>query len=127
MKTEKEEAMQNFKAQIEELFKNFDQGVSNLIDLASEFIKPHKKYRIITAPHSDTERELSNIESYAQIKNIMILGKEENSFCLSEYEFDSKAEIKAFIKGYQYGLGYMGSGLYWLDLPEDDKDWDDLG
>lgn len=72
-----------------------------------------KKYRIITIPSSDDEKDFENIIDFKGAEKH--IKKNENLFCTGEHSFDTKEELEAFIKGYESAIGFLGGGLFFTN------------
>jgi hypothetical protein len=66
--------------------------------------------KLFAAPSSDTEREYEDLTYMACIKK----AKKLKDTTAQEFLFESTKELKAFIKGYEYGVGYLGNGFWHL-------------
>lgn len=68
------------------------------------------KYKIIIAPSSDDEREVAEIaHTYKEAQELMRKGEH----TMFEFTYDTFAELRAFIRGYETGIGYTGEG-FWI-------------
>lgn len=71
-------------------------------------INAMEKFRVLIAPCSDNEDVFYNASNFEEAVEISKI----NGDGVSIHEFDTDAERKAFILGYQAGIGWMGDGVF---------------
>lgn len=71
------------------------------------------KYIVAVVGGSDEEDLFERAETVDQARRI---AKRHDCSSYEEYKFDTPEEVAAFVKGYEYGVGWMGDGLYYVKL-----------
>ena len=69
-----------------------------------------KKYKLITVPSSDDEKEFENAGSFDEAAEII---KNKDTIA-GEFAFDTEKEREIFIEGYMHAIGYLGQGLHFV-------------
>lgn len=70
-------------------------------------------YKIFIVPDSSEENQFENISTY---QDAIFLADKINSTG-KEFVFNTLQERDAFIQGYSAGVGYLGSGLFYIENP----------
>lgn len=73
--------------------------------------RKRKPFSVIICPSSDEEdsSKLEAADTYRKLRNLLDKGVLSS---MSEFEFDTEAELDAFIEGYTAGCGWLGDGWY---------------
>lgn len=67
-------------------------------------------FKLLLIPSSDDERAIENANSLTEAAQLA----QNTGAHYVELSFDTEQERDACIKGYQAGIGYLGSGLFFV-------------
>lgn len=77
-----------------------------------------KPYKMIVIPASDEDCEFEELAGESWDEALKVLDDQENNqlYSATLFEFKTLDEMRAFKKGYEAGIGYLGEGLLYVNI-----------